>query len=295
MEWAFHGGEHTYGLRIVAGLRDFWFYQSHIFEMRRYTGLALDHLDVADAELRAGVLMTAAFLYYSELDRRSVDHFEQAADLYESIGDRKHQALAVVFVSGSRKVFDNDLDAAREGFQRGLAMARESGAREVIAQALNYLGEIERYVGNYERALEIQTECLELSRSTGEVRRVAMVSHNLGWIAHHLGDDRLAAQRFREALDAGVEYDFVIQIAESLFGLAEQLALGDDLESAAQVIGFAQHQYDRMGARAQLADAADQERVRNLVSDRLGEHDFHVLSEQGTKLELIEAIELVGD
>ncbi len=294
IEWSFDCGENVTGLRIVAGLRDFWFYQSHILDMNRYCQLALKRLDEADASLRAGVMMTAGFCAYSRYEREAVELLEQAAALYETVGDKEHQALARVWASGSREMHDKDLVAAREGIRRGLELAREANAPRIVAQALNYLGEIERFAGNFELARDIQAEGLELSRATGEIRRVAMMTHNLAWIARHLGDEALAERRFRESLGLAIEHQYHGLIAEALFGMADTLVRRGKHENAALLIGFAQHQYDRMSARPQPADAADHDRVRQAVRERLSEKDFQQATTDGAQLGLAEVIALTN-
>ncbi|HEX2027702.1 MAG TPA: hypothetical protein VHF25_06850 [Nitriliruptorales bacterium] len=41
LSWSFEDGDATFGLRIVAALRDYWFYQGLIREMETWTGRSL--------------------------------------------------------------------------------------------------------------------------------------------------------------------------------------------------------------------------------------------------------------
>jgi len=293
MAWSFDSGDNRHGLRIVAGLRDFWFYQTHVHDMGRWTTRALTCVDEGDPILLAGVLMTAGFHASSRHDSSAIDLLDQAAALYESAGDRTHHALAQVWSAGAREMFEDGLDDARVGVKKGLDLAREAGADAVVAQALNYLGEIERYVGNFALAREIQAEGLELSRRTGEVRRVAMMTHNLGWLAHNTGDDPTAERMMREALDLAVEYEFISLVAEALIGLAALTATRGNHEIAARLIGFADDQFARMGARAQMADDADHVRTRNRVSEHLGAERYRLLIAEGAALELEDVLSLL--
>ncbi len=293
MAWSFDSGDNRHGLRIVAGLRDFWFYQTHVHDMGRWTSRALTCVDEGDPILRAGVLMTAGFHASSRHDSSAIDLLDRAAALYESAGDRTHHALAQVWSAGARELFEDGLDDARVGVEKGLELAREAGADAVVAQALNYLGEIERYVGNFGLAREIQTEGLELSRRTGEVRRVAMMTHNLGWLAHNTEDNATAEQLMREALNLAVEYEFISLVADTLIGLAALTATRGNHEIAARLIGFADNQVARMGARAQMADEADHVQTRYLVSEHLGTERYRMLIAEGAALELEGALDLL--
>ena len=62
LTWSFGSGNPASGLRIVAGLRDFWFYQGHTHDMRQWTTRALSVVGDAEEHVRAGVLMSAGFV-----------------------------------------------------------------------------------------------------------------------------------------------------------------------------------------------------------------------------------------
>ena len=293
IRWSFDSSEIECGLRIVAGLRDFWFYQSHIQDMGYYTTRALEYIGDVDTALRAGVLMTAGFYANSQHDRNAIDLLDQATELFKRAGDSHHQALAQVWAAGSRELHDNDLDVARKGILQGLELARGVGANAVVAQALNYLGELERCLGNYEHARNVQEEGLELSRQTGEVRRVAMMTHNLGWIAYHLGDDALSEQLMRETMELSIEFEFYTLFLESMFGLAQQMANKNQLTDSTHLIAFAEHEFDRIGRRPQRADAEDHARVKQFVLENLGEDKFNEEIKYGVSLDLEQVIALV--
>ncbi len=293
LAWSFGGGHPTFGLRIVSGLRDFWFYQGHAHDMRRWTARALDHVDEAEDSLRAGVLLSAGFAAFANRDPRAVGLLDDATALYEATSDTAHQALAQIYAAGSSELLTGDLDATRHGIERGLELARQAGATPIEAQALNYLGELERANGNYARAWDVQSQALELSRQTGEMRRVAMVTHNLGAIAHGLGDDEAAERLLHESLELAVAQGFFTLTAHCLIGLAEQIARRGDPALAARLIGSADGYLAMTGAMPQSADEPDHTRIRDFVSVELGPESYREAVAQGARLELIEAVELV--
>jgi predicted ATPase/class 3 adenylate cyclase len=293
LEWSFGAVNTTEGLQIVAGLRDFWFYQGHYHEMGRWVNEAMEAVAGAEPSLRAGVYMTAGFHSYLGYLPDAVELMDEAVALYERTGDPVRQSLAQIWAAGSREMLLQDVDAARRGIVTGLDLARSVDATPVVAQALNMLGELERTEGNYELAREIQIEGLELSRVTGEDRRVAMMTHNLGFIAHHLGDDDEAQRLLLESLDLSLEQRFIAQTAHSLFGLSEQIALRGNLERAAAVIGYADTLFALMGVRPQPADEPDHTRIRRYVEHEMGAAAYEHATGRGALLELDEAVALV--
>ena len=294
LEWSLGGNSSLPGLRIVAGLRDFWFYQGHYRVMSQWADPAMALLPDDDPGLQAGVLLTAGFHAYGKYRDDAVDLFDRSAALYEQAGDDAHRALALVWAAGAHEILDADLDAARRCLEEGTALAREVGATHVVAQALNMHGEMERTVGNYELARAIQEEGLSLARQTGEQRRVAMISHNLGLIAHHLGDDTTAERLIRESLALSNEIGFDAQTAHSLIALAEQLTLRDDPDVAARLIGAAEHFFGVSGMKAQPADAPDHDRIRTIVLEELGQDRYAEAVAQGARLDIAAAVELAS-
>jgi non-specific serine/threonine protein kinase len=292
LAWSFGGGDPLVGLRIVAALRDFWFYQGHNREMGRWIGRALPLASGVDTALRAGVLLTACFTYYSGADEEAIDLVDEAARLYATVGDDAHRALALIWKGGALSELRGDVSGARRSIEEGLALAQRAGAANVVAQGLNMAGEIERVAGNYEVARGIQEECLAVSHETGEQRRVAMVTHNLGLIAHHLGDDDEADRLLRESLELSSSLHFDAQSAHCLLALAEQVALRGDPAKGAQLIGAGDGWFELFGVNPQPADAPDYERIRSDLRVSLGADRYREEVALGAMLDLDEGVAL---
>jgi tetratricopeptide (TPR) repeat protein len=293
LEWSFGPGATGNGLEIVAGLRDFWFYQGHDREMGHWVGQAMAEVADAGPHLQAGVYLTAGFHSYLGYRSGSDALFHKAVELYEQTGDPARQALALIWTAGSRELIGTDIDGARHAVNEGLELARRVGATAHEAQALNMLGELERAQGNYELAWNLQSEGLELSREVGELRRVAMVTHNLGLIAHHLGDDGEAERLLRESLELSLDQQFTAQTAHSLLSLGEQIALRGDLETGALAIGHADSVFARMGIRPQPADEPDYIRIHEFVEREMGSDAYRDATTRGAALDLDQAVSLV--
>jgi predicted ATPase/class 3 adenylate cyclase len=290
LAWSFSSGDPIQGLRLVANLRDYWFYQGHYPVMARWADEARARLAGQEAALQAGVLLTAGFHAFGTYGDEAPAFLAQAADLYEKAGDAAHRALALVFEAGSADVISGDLESAAEALQKGIALARDAGARNVLAQALNLWGELERRMGNYVRSREIQEQSLEIATEIGEQRRVAMVLHNLGLIAHHLDDDATAKTLIRQSLELSAKIGFDANVAHCLIAIAEQIALDGDPARGARLIGAADAHFSRIGLIAQPADAPDFDRIRTDIRMRLGDEEYESELSQGAKLTLDQAV-----
>lgn len=252
-----------------------------------------DHgLDGEEPELRAGVLMTAGFHAYSVYREEAADLIGRAARLYESVGDDAHRALALIFEAGARESVTDDIARSRIGLEKGIALARRSGATPLVASGLTLWGELERKHGNYEKSRRIREESLVLARETGETRRVAMVLNNLGLIAHHLGDDDSADRMIRESLLLSAEIGFDANSAHCLIALAQQMGRRGDPELGTRLIGAADSYSDQPGLVVQPGDAPDFDRIRAEIEDVLGCKAYEAATREGRNLCLEEAVEL---
>jgi predicted ATPase/class 3 adenylate cyclase len=293
LTWSFTNGEPVDGLRIVAGLRDFWFYRSQTRDLDQWTSTALGFIDEADERVRAGVLLTAGLAAYNRRDESTASLLADAASAFSQMGDQRLQGLALLFTGSARYELDGEnIETVMGLIEEGLRVARESGATPVVAQGLNILGEIQRSGGDFENSRDHQLEALALSHQTGEMRRVAMVTHNLGMIAHHLGDDTEAERLLRESLDVALDEEFILMAFAVLISLSEQFALKGNPALAAKLIGSADEQKRRNGWHEQGADRSDQVRIREYVKSELGPDRYQREAEAGARIEVNDVFDL---
>ena len=294
IKWSFDSGDPILGLRLVAALRDFWFYSGGYRPMGRWSAIALKHVDAADDLLRAGVYLTAGFHAYGTYSRDAPHLLDKAVEAYRGSEDIPHLALALLWRAGASRLI---ADGASEDtdLQEAISVARESGAMPIVSQALNMWGELEREKGNYEAAREIQEEALEVATEIGERLRVAMLLNNLGLISHHLGDDAKARLLIYESLELANEIEFKSLIAHSLISYAEQIAIDGSPREAAQLIGAAEAYFDEQAFRPQPADAPDFDRIRALVRSMLGDQAYLAARDEGAVLGLETATERILD
>ena len=292
MKWSFDEGDPIQGLRLVAALRDFWFYTGRYRPMGDWCAVALDHVGEADDHLSAGVYLAAGFHAYGIYDESAIDFLDAAVNRYRDSDDLPHLALALLWRAGASRLIKDQ--AAEDAYlEEAISVARQSGAMHIVSQALNMWGELEREKGNYEAAKEVQEEALEVATEIGERLRVTMLLHNLGLIAHHLGDDLEAKRLIFESLELANELELKSLIAHSLLSYAEQVAMDGSPEEAARLIGAAEAYFDEQAFRPQPADAVDFERIRDLVRGLLGDRAYAAGREEGALLGVEAATERV--
>lgn len=294
LDWSFSGDHPISGLRLVAALRDYWFYQGDLRMMGRWAEVALPRVVGQDPLLEAGVALTAGFHAYSAYRPEAPELMRRAAEMYRVAGDDTHHALALIFQLGAEDEAGHDPDI-ETGLAEAVALARRAGAEHVVAQAFNFGGEIERTRGNYKEARALQLQSLEVARRTGEVRRVAMILNNLGLIAHHMGDQAEARSRMEASLRLSVELGFEANAWHAVMALSEQVALAGDLDVAARLIGATEAHFHRVGLLPQPEDARDFARIRADIARQLGDERFRAALEAGSGLQLDEAAALVLD
>ena len=188
-------GEAEAGLRIAGALVRFWYVRGHLSEGRRWLeqGLAKAGDGVA-VSARAKALVGLGLV----VDAQGGD-YEKATGLYE----------------------------------RGLALYRELGDSEGIANGLWHLGYMVAYSrGDHERATALLEESLGLYRELGDEHGVASLLNALGMVANVKGDNARAVTLFEEALTASREAGDAAGVARCLGNMSYAVLLLGDHERA---------------------------------------------------------------
>jgi hypothetical protein len=93
LSWSLSGSDPEYGLQIVAGMMDYWYYNGSAAEGRRWTDLALERVADAGPLLRAGLLGSAGRIAHGLGDLGKAKQYErQAVALYKEAGEERKMA-----------------------------------------------------------------------------------------------------------------------------------------------------------------------------------------------------------
>ncbi|MGH2487580.1 MAG: hypothetical protein ACRDHE_16385, partial [Ktedonobacterales bacterium] len=90
--------------------------------------------------------------------------------------------------------------AAREGYERSLAIARELGDPNAIASDLSDLGELLARTGEPQRGRQLLTEALGIFTELGAVYDMGVCHEYWARLDERAGDRAGAIQRYRQAL-----------------------------------------------------------------------------------------------
>jgi tetratricopeptide (TPR) repeat protein len=109
----------------------------------------------------------------------AIPHFERALDLYQEIGDRRGEGVALGNLGLAHDQL-GELRRAIEYFERDLAIARELGDRRGEGQTLGNLGSTYADLGKTRRAIELYEQSLAIAREIGNRRGEANALGDLG-------------------------------------------------------------------------------------------------------------------
>jgi DNA-binding CsgD family transcriptional regulator len=138
------------------------------------------------------------------------------------------------FNAAVQAVFADDLTGARDGLERALAQATETGDEASLPLVLRYLSFVELVTGDWSRAQALADEGYEAALLTGQRAQQAVLAATNALIAAHRGDSdatrRVAAEALELVLETGS--GFAELLARSALGLLA-LSLDRDEEAAA--------------------------------------------------------------
>jgi predicted ATPase/DNA-binding CsgD family transcriptional regulator len=288
--WSLGGKENTYGLRLVAALSEYWYYNGFAVEGLRWADLALEKADEATPSLRAGVLCTAGNLAYNLNDlNKGKEYLHRSLSLYRKLGDKRGAALSSILLSVMGVDMPQEIQQSIELAQESLVMFRELEDKPGIALALNILGELRRVEGDYESARQYYEACLEIVKETGERIREAMQYHNLGVIATHQNQLQLGEKLMKQALIISIEMDNNYNLATGMSALAGPAARLGYPKRAARLLGAAHAAMGSLGVNQQPADQIEVDRFIDEVQQALGEEEFSQAWRKGLEMTIQEA------
>ena len=287
--WSLSGQATEVGLRIVAALCDYWWYQGSPEEGKIFSFRAMEYLEDVSPALQANVLKTAGSMLQLLGDREVADQFlTRALVIYKDLEDI-HSVTWTQLRLASRvtKTYVDDRKDF-EAIQDVLAQFRELDDKPGIVGALTTLGIMYFNQGQIEQALATCHECISVSRLIGDRRREAIVWANLGTIAIEKEDAKSAAETLKQGLEIGLKIKFRLLIFEALSRSVGALTLGGKADVAATVLGGWQKFHDESGIRLQPISEGFVERYVQSTQQQLTEEEFLIAREEGYKMSLDE-------
>ena len=292
LQWSLVGSEPDYGLRLVAALAYFWYYDAQFLEdVQCWTELALEKSTHASPQISAGVKMTAGRMAVGYGDRRrGREYLREANAIYQRIQDETQAGWSLIYLSGGYIGSQGDAEQGLPLCKEGLAYFREVNDKLGISFALNTLGELSFRIGDYATAKNYYEECLLMAEETGERFRVAMQYLNLSMVAYHQNQpsdiDRLA----KKGIQVYQEVNSVFGIITTFPKLAGAAFLSGNLERAARLLGASQELLDGIGSRFQPNDRAELDRLIEEIEGAMGKEDYQAEWAKGAAMNYAEAM-----
>jgi non-specific serine/threonine protein kinase len=247
LHWLRTSGDVALGLRLATALRLFWHLRGHLTEGREWLESWLTLDPGVPAELRARALDASGFL------ARFQGHYAAAEPLIrESLALRRElgdrQAVADALNNlGSILLAQGAYTSAQALYEEGLATYRETENRQGIADSLSHLGLIAFHERRLAAAQAAHAESLMLWRELGDHQGVGWALYRLGDVSLAEGNLGEARRYFTESLEARCDLGDQWGIAESLDGFAMLAAAEQQPERALRLAGAAAALYAGAG------------------------------------------------
>lgn len=189
-----NAGEGEEGLRLAAGLREFWLSTGRIDEGRDWLRAFLT-LPQAEARtaIRAWALDVAGALAFWQSDQDAAQALtEEALAIRRELGDRQSIALSLIHVGTDKWVFERDYTTARTLYEESLAIYRELDSKIGIAYVRLNLGNLALEQGEYSVAYPLLKEGLAILRDAKDLWAINFALDSLAGIAAGQGQSERA-------------------------------------------------------------------------------------------------------
>lgn len=195
---------------VVMVLNNLGIIYQYLNDQQRAIECFEEGLDMAPAtrnkRLLAYLYLNLGYAYIAEADLDTASEYaHQARDRAQDIGSPT-QRVCTREIEGECRLYEQDLDGAREVVTTGLDIAREADARNRIAGSLALLGDIHAERGDHRQAIEAYEEGIEQSLEFGNEQKALI--NRIGLLTHHTECGNLDTAR--EYVDAVANGDALI-------------------------------------------------------------------------------------
>jgi tetratricopeptide (TPR) repeat protein len=228
-------GDVSLGLRLVAGLWQFWWF-GHAHEGCRWLEEMLQAAPPdTPPRVRAQVLLGVGMLaVIRNEDLVKAAYFEEAAHLFRSLNEPAGLAVALqgAAVAKSRQ----DYPSATALVEESLALCRQLGYTWGANQALLTLGIVAKEQADYGRAIAIFTEVLAHFRQVDDGQGIASALNELASVAARQLDFARSCACAEESLQTARRFGARAEELNALMRLGDALRYGHDFARASTVL-----------------------------------------------------------
>lgn len=196
--------------------------------------------EIGDRTGAAVILHHLGDVAYRQGDSVAAEQYAgESLALYRELGSRQGMVEAHR-VLGYANMARGNYAQAEHHHGESLAIAQEIGDRRGLSSALINLGETVRRQERFREALQYYQDSLLIVREVGNRRGEAISLLNQGHTYSALGEDDLAWDYFRQAIDLSLIIGTAAVLEEALAGIALLQARAGRHTAAAELLGFVQ-------------------------------------------------------
>jgi non-specific serine/threonine protein kinase len=296
MQWCFHNGQRTLGLRIACELALFWSTRGHLSEGEHWLerGLQEGEETISDA-LRARALAHASALaaYRADTARAQILQ-ERALALRQALGDKPGIGDSLTQL-GAMAVAARNPTAARRLLEEALDCFQELGNKQMVALVACHLAIVTAQLGDYVRAAILGEQSLMLVEECGVTRWLPRACLSLGLILLRRGEDERSAELLRRAVlvarETGESWSVTLGLE-----LYAHLAVGrGQPERAVVLLGGAAALHDHTEGASPLGIPNEVPATTTAARNRLGASRFRRALEHGRNSRLDDLIKVLQE
>ncbi len=206
--------------RVGSAMWLYWFTGGGTSEGRAWMEDALTQASAMSQHDRARVLAIGGLMAFAQgAQERSQTLLREAAELFETLGDRRGLSMTLVPLSFAFEVIP-DLESLAARLDASVALMRETGFAFGLNLALSARGRLAFLQHEYDLMHTLLNEAMLVSERVGDSLTAAMTIGSRGWVAAHTGEPELAHDLCRQALDLFVSIGSTGGSAWAMEGLA---------------------------------------------------------------------------
>jgi len=279
------------GLRLAGALGRFWMIRGHWTEGRGWLKEALERGTDGLAALRARALNWAGWMAI-----RQVDYVAARLHLEKSLAIYRElgdrQAIAdSLGALGSLAMNEADHASACAYFEETLAIYRQLGNKQGIVDTLNALGHETWHQGDHVSARRFLEDAMVLAREHGQARPSAFALWSLGLVAFDQHNYMEAHSLYEEGLATAKELRNVWICSHLVESFAALIAVEGQYVRAARLLGAAEVHRKAEGNPLPFAHRSDYDRPVAIIRAGLNEGAFASAWAEGRAMTLEQAID----
>ncbi len=295
IDWAEAAGDHTTALRLCSALHWHWYARGHFRDGWQRLDVALRHVDLVPPHEagKAFVAAAATAFFLGKLDR-IVPHAERGVALLRDQDDPWH--LAYALASLGLGLLLTGRPGAEAPLVESTALARAHAPSSVLlAFVLYWHGRYALQYGDLDLAERLLTEGHVLGRALRHPPAIAHPLASLGLVLIERGALGTASTHLRDALRIHAANSDLLGCLWSLEGLARIAQRTGGSERAAQLIGFARVERDRVGAAWSPPEQRVYAALTAVLEQELGAVRHGAAAHRGEEMSLDDIVALVLD